>query len=242
MRWNELPRSTQLLAGVAGVSAIVLMVSALVLTQSARQAEETRSVGQVAAVTLSPDETLQITFIGDSLTAGLHATTERDTYRYLTATALAGDGPYEQGGAGIVGGTVENTLTSNQEFPEEQDVYVVELGTNDAREVDFRTFGVQYEALLDRVRDASPNAALICLGTWRPPSVGANHDLMIRQQCESHGGVFRRLTDLEAKPTNIGPRGRKTFEGRSDNFHPNNAGHAAISGRALTAIDVDRQG
>lgn len=193
-------------------------------------------------MTLEQDETLRITYLGDSLTAGLHATTEQDAYRTQLTSAVAGGGPFEESGLRIVGGTVKQTLEGNAEFPRDQHLYIIELGTNDINEVDHRIFSEQYEQLLLRVREGSPDAALVCLGTWRPPSRGANYDLVIRQECESFGGEYRRMADLEADPTHKGPAGEETYWGPSDDFHPNDAGHAAIFERAMSAIEVRRTG
>lgn len=236
-RWRQ---GTALAWGLVAGAAVLLLVSVLMLFQSTREAAQTAPVGRTVEVILGQDEPLRLTYIGDSLAAGLYATTEQDTYRYLTTAALAGGGPFEEEGRSLVGGTVEEALEGNDQLPEQQHLYIIELGTNDINDVDFRTFRAQYETLLNRVREASPDAELVCLGTWRPPARGAEHDLVIRQRCEAHGGAYRRLSDLEAEPAFKGPAGQDTFEGPSDTFHPNDAGHAAIVERILDSVEVRR--
>ena len=242
MNSRRLRQSTPVLFIVVAAAAVGLVLSLLVLIQSTRQSMADDSPRRTVLLSLTEGEELRITYLGDSLTAGLHASTEEATYRYQTTTALAGGGPYEENGLNIVGGTVEETLEGNDEFPQDQSIYIVELGTNDVNDVDYRAFNRQYEDLLERVDEASPDAALVCLGTWRPPGRGGNYDLMIRQQCERHGGEYRRLSDLESEPSHKGPAGEETYKGLSDDFHPNDDGHAAIHERVMEAIDVERAG
>lgn len=242
MRRRRLRHNTALAWGLVGISTVLLTVAVLVLFAATRQSSPVESATRTLEVSLDQNEPLEITYVGDSLAAGLYATTEEDTYRSLTSTTLADGGPYEETGRNLVGGTVKETLDGNSRLPADQDVYIVELGTNDINEVDFRRFRAQYDTLLERLRRTSPDAALVCLGTWRPPSKGANYDLIIRQRCEAYGGVYRRLSDLQGEPKNRGPEGEETFEGTSDTFHPNDVGHAAISERILDAVEVQRSG
>lgn len=248
MFWQRLQHSTVLAWGVLAASAALLVVSVLVLMRADAETDggpagAANDVGQqTVQVELQRDEVLRIAYLGDSLTAGLYASTEENTFRAKLTAAVAADGPFEEHGLRIVGGTVQQTLDENDEFPDDQHVYIVELGTNDINEVDHRVFNRQYEEMLQRVRQASPDAALVCLGTWRPISRGGNYDLVIRQQCEDFGGRYRRMNDLEADPINKGPAGEETFGGLSDDFHPNDAGHLAIFERAMSAIEVHRAG
>lgn len=248
MLWQRLQHSTLVAWGVLAASATLLVVSVMVLTRADAESHGGRTGAaddlgrQTVQVALQEDEVLRITYLGDSLTAGLYASTEENTYRSLLTAAVASGGPFEEQGLRIVGGTVEQTLTANDEFPSDQHLYIVELGTNDINEVDPRIFNEQYEEMLQRVRQASPDAALVCLGTWRPISRGGNYDIVIRQQCEDFGGRYRRMHDLEAEAINKGPAGEETFAGISDDFHPNDAGHLAIFDRAMSAIEVRRAG
>lgn len=237
------------------VAALFLMASLGVLAASRPAAEtrtpertagaelsDTRTPARTVAVELGEEEALRVTYVGDSLTAGLFASTEDQAFRALTTAALAAGRPYEEQGTAIVGGTVQRKLELNEQLPQDQHLYVVELGTNDVTRVDYQTFATQYETLLERVRDASPDAALVCLGSWRPPAQGASYDVVIRQLCEIYDGAYRRLADLQAEPSYRGPEGVETFEGPSDEFHPNDAGHRAIHERIMSAVTVSRGG
>ena len=70
------------------------------------------------------------------------------------------------------------------------------LGTNDATRVDYRLFRTQYNELLDRIHSASPDAALLCIGTWRRKKIADIFDTIIKDLCEVRGGVFRSISDL----------------------------------------------
>ena len=117
------------------------------------------------------------------------------------------------------------------DFPRAQQLYVVELGTNDATRVNYREFRTQYARLLDRIRSASPDAALVCVGVWRPKKIADTFDTIIKDLCEVRGGVFRSISDLAEDEHLRGPGGATTFEGRSDAFHPNDRGHRMIADR-----------
>ena len=91
-----------------------------------------------------------------------------------------------------IGGTARDALKT-PDFPPDQQLYIVELGTNDAVRVDSREFRRQYNELLDRIRGASPDAALVCIGVWRPKDMAYTFDTIIKDLCEVRGGVFRIL-------------------------------------------------
>lgn len=234
--------SVALTGGLLALSVLVLAVAAvlhLLVPGTRPQPPEAATPGRLI-VTLDQAAPLRITYLGDSLTAGLHAIAENESFRALTTSTLADGGPVEEHAEQLVGGTVRQTLDGNPEFPTGQDIYVVELGTNDINSVDYRTFQREFGGMLDRVRTASPDAALVCLGTWRPEDRGRDYDLVIRSACESHDGRYRRMADLAEDPALRGPAGVETFSGPSDDFHPNNAGHRAIADRVLAMVEVDR--
>jgi acyl-CoA thioesterase-1 len=140
----------------------------------------------------------------------------------------------------MIGGTVRDAL-KNSEFPQGQQLYVVELGTNDATRVDHREFRAQYSELLDRIRSASPDAALLCIGLWRPKTIADTFDTIIKDLCEVRGGVFQSISDLSEEESLKGPAGVTTFGGESDDFHPNDRGHRMIADRILDDIRLNRQ-
>jgi lysophospholipase L1-like esterase len=150
------------------------------------------------------------------------------------------DGPVADNPLNSNGGTAQRAL-QNPDMPRDQNLYVVELSTNDAVRMSHSDFRRSYAELLDRIKTASPDAALLCIGPWRPRDVAARFDTIIKDLCEARGGVFRSISDISEDEKNKGPAGVPAFEGLSDDFHPNDRGHAAIASRMLDAVAVTRQ-
>lgn len=193
----------------------------------------------------TPQATHEIVFIGDSLTAGFFATAQARDYVSLTA-ARTHKTFLVEGEYGV------SAVVTNQQMqvgaprlrvnavPDDARYVVIELGTNDvvAPGETLTQFKSSYDAILTRVQRDAPNARLICLGTWRNPNAGAHesgyaYNKVIRAECP---GSYVPLGDLFVKPALRGPAGRATWMGRSDDFHPNDAGHAAIAARVVAAI------
>jgi acyl-CoA thioesterase-1 len=192
-------------------------------------------------LTLNKGESLRVSFVGDSIDYGLFASEKTLRFHELMVEEWRKNGLVADESENMIGGTVAAALTT-PDFPRAQQLYVVELGTNDATRVNYRDFRTQYARLLDRIRTASPDAALVCVGVWRPKELADTFDTIIKDLCEVRGGVFRAISDLAEDEHLRGPAGVPTFEGRSDAFHPNNRGHRMIADRVLDAISVNRQG
>jgi acyl-CoA thioesterase I len=194
-----------------------------------------------AEVTLQEGRPLRVAFIGDSLDFGLYASEPRSGFHQLMLDAWRATGPVVDTPLDSLGGTARNALR-NDRFPMNQDVILVELGTNDFDRVDHHAFRRDYDELIARLHAASPKAALVCVGIWRPADAAQRFDTIIKDLCESRGGAFRRIGDLAEDDLLKGPSGAATFSGPSDNFHPNDRGHRAIADRMLDVIAVSRQG
>jgi acyl-CoA thioesterase-1 len=190
---------------------------------------------------LDKGESLRVTFVGDSIAYGLFASKKAFGFHELMVEEWRKEGPVADESENTVGGTVAAALTT-PDIPRAQQLYVIELGTNDATRVNYRDFRTQYARLLDQIHSASPDAALVCVGVWRPKEIANTFDTIIKDQCEVRGGVFRAISDLAEDEELRGPAGVPTFEGRSDAFHPNDRGHRMIADRVLDAISVNRQG
>lgn len=184
---------------------------------------------------------LRVSFVGDSMDHGLFATKKSLGFHELMVEELRKGGPVVDESANTIGGTAGDALTT-RDLPQAQQLSVVELGTNDATQVDHRQFRTQYARLLDRIRSASPDTALLCVGVWRPKKMADTFDTIIKDLCEVRGGVFRSISDFAADEHLRGPAGVATFGGSSDAFHPNDRGHRMIADRLLGAISVNRQG
>ena len=187
------------------------------------------------------DGTLQVLFAGDSLTGGLYASEQSKGFKWLMLDQLAAGGPVEEFNSALSGGT---TVQVSEQYPVPSglDLAVVELGTNDLGNVvpldEFRT---SYAALIEKITAGSPDVALVCAGVWEGNGggpEGPTYDRVIEQACTDAGGVFVSLRTIYQQSDTIGPVGLPAYLGTSDDFHPNDAGHAAIAAALLERITV----
>lgn len=168
---------------------------------------------------------------GDSLAAGFFASQKDRGFTSLVADAV---GPVEMTTAAQAHQTL-TTVAAITDVPDDLDLAVVELGTNDVGlPTPVADFEQQYVGLLERIRASSPKAALVCLGTWT--SDGAAYDEAIARTCAERGGVYVGLADAFSTPAYHGPEGRDSFAGPGDDFHPNDTGHRAIADGVLKAL------
>ena len=233
-RWA---RPSPVSATVISMAVLLVAIVAIAYFYPAKTADATTRTR--IDIDVNFGETVKVSFIGDSMTYGLYASEQSLGFHQLMVQEWRNDGPVAESAVITVGGTVAATLTAN-EFPKDQQLYVIELGTNDATRVDYGTFRTQYRDLVDRILLASPNTQLFCIGVWRAKQVADVYDMVIKDACETHGGVFRSVTDLSVDPNLKGPAGVPTFAGPSDTFHPNNAGHRMIADRMLKAVTIER--
>ncbi|MDF2047259.1 SGNH/GDSL hydrolase family protein [Microbacterium sp. Kw_RZR3] len=168
---------------------------------------------------------------GDSLAAGFFASTEAQGFSSLVTGALGRVTPTTVSRAHQTLSTVAGVT----EVPPDLDLAVIELGTNDVGiPTPLADFEAQYGDLLGRIRTSSPDAALVCLGTWTAD--GAAYDETIARVCAANAGRYVSLAGLFALPELHGPDGRDTFAGPGDDFHPNDAGHRAIADAVLGVL------
>lgn len=188
-----------------------------------------------------PDRALRVLYVGDSLSDGHSATLVKNGYRPTLTAELSKRGPVEEHRSEVL--TTELKMAGNVvSVPGEMDVVIVQLGTNDAGgggRTSITQFTVDYEGLMANIRATSPNAATLCLGTWRAPGTAEPYDHVIEETCGRHGGKYVDLTDLYADVRNRGPAGVPAESGGlSDNAHPNDTGYAAIKDVLLDRIAI----
>lgn len=182
-------------------------------------------------VSRQPDGRVRVLFTGDSLTGAYFATTEAQGFRQLVIDAL---GPVDVTTATKAHQDL-STVSGVTTVPDNLDLAVIELGTNDVGiPTPLDDFRDQYDLLVAKVRASSPTGAIICAGTWT--SNGAAYDDAIRASCEAAGGRYVALAPLFSAAGNRGPAGEATFLGDSDDFHPNDAGHRAIADLLLAQL------
>lgn len=207
----------------------------------------TRPVGSGSSKTYQPPAVAadvrishHLIFVGDSLTEGAFALDSAHSYAVLTASALhVSYSVQSQYGVTAVYTASEMQANSGLVVPADAQDAVIELGTNDvvASGETLAQFRTAYDYILTRVHHDAPQAKFVCLGTWRDPAQGGGYDAVIQSDCASLvGGAYVALGNFYLNSSYHGPVGRVTFLGTGDNFHPNNAGHQAISTALLAAL------
>ena len=191
------------------------------------------------AVQRPADRPLRVLFIGDSLMWGSFASDESLTYRALIEAALSEGGPVEPV---LVGGPGERAAEATEDLDEVTgpiDLVFVEIGANDSVAITPAEFAADYEALLGRVRLLAPEAGLVCDGVWNGLEHASDLDRELRPLCARHDGVVVPLSGLYIDETLRGPEGSEVPGGGvRDQFHPNDAGHAAIAEAMLEALEL----
>ncbi|MCM3485089.1 SGNH/GDSL hydrolase family protein [Kocuria rosea] len=196
-----------------------------------------RSVPQLA-VDRPSSRSLKVLVIGDSLATGLHASNQARGFRPLTIEALEEDGPVEENHGHKSGGTADEVLELT-DLGKDNDLSIVELGTNDIGETEIEDFRGQYRELLNTIREDSPDTQFLCAGTWQNRDLAGPYDAVIQDECEASDGVFVSMVQLHENEANRGPAGRNdVYEGPSDTFHPNDQGHQAIADRIMDHLNV----
>jgi lysophospholipase L1-like esterase len=199
--------------------------------------EESRRV----RTSFPPDRALRVLYVGDSLSDGHSATVIANGYRPTLTAELSKRGPVEEHRSEVL--TTELKMAGNVvSVPGEMDVVIAQLGTNDAGgggRTSITQFTVDYEGLMTKIRATSPNAAMLCLGTWRAPGTAEPYDNVIEETCGRHGGKYVDLTDFYADVRNRGPAGQPAESGGlSDTAHPNDTGYRAIRDVLLDRIAI----
>jgi lysophospholipase L1-like esterase len=227
---------TATVAAVATIAAVAAAVT-LAIASPARAAEPQAAPPDLQAVR-------QVLCLGDSLTQGLYAVTAADSWRarvdaWLGSAVGVGSGSVFLGQTG--GKTADFLPQLAAISAVDADLCFIELGTNDASgfptmvPVPPATFKANLCAISAAVRVNRPNCILVYLTTWRE-NAALTYDAVIRAVAARDGGIVVDLAPIGSDPANYLPAGVLTFNGASDGWHPNNAGHAAIAAAVESAL------
>lgn len=190
-------------------------------------------------LTFPDDRPLRLLFAGDSLAGGFFASAKDKGFTQLVRQSLSQSGPVEEFRGEQAHATL-STVGGLVNVPAGLDLAIVELGTNDIKaKTDPATFAEQYAGLLAKIKADSPNAAILCASVWQSDATTKDvYNRAIQEQCQTAGGKYADISVLFEVASNRGPAGVETWVGTSDNFHPNDKGHQAISDLLLGQIEI----
>lgn len=191
----------------------------------------------LAHVKKPTDRPLRFMVPGDSLSGGYYSTTEANSFRALVRARLESLGPTQELKASQAGANLA-TVGGIVGIPEDLDLAIIELGTNDtAGKTEVGEFSKQYATLLDTIKKGSPDAALICVGPWGAPGAGTDpYDKAVEDTCKAKSGQFVKISTFYHDNRN--KKGAASWLGPSDDFHPNDAGHKLIADSILERIKI----
>lgn len=179
----------------------------------------------------------KIVFVGDSLTRGLFASTEAASFRALVGDAVPSTGAVLVSSNGRSDGVEIAGVAAAA-----GDVYVVGLGTNDASGAPTGVIASpeavagNLRAIVLAARTANPACRIVFLTLWQFPRRRTAYDAKIVALSAASGRHVVDLGPVKDDPACAGPAGLMTAWGRSDAWHPNDAGHAAIALRVTALI------
>ena len=180
---------------------------------------------------------LHVLFVGDSLAEGYYADTpERGFVELLLAEWRTTREVTDVRAAQAGWRTWRITRLLPEPDATDLDLVVLEAGANDVGPTPVADFRGDYQRLLARVSAVAPDAVVLCLTPWGDPADAAPYERVVERACTGAGHLTAPLSDLYAEQANRGPAGSPTALGERDDYHPNDAGHAAIAARVTEAL------
>lgn len=174
----------------------------------------------------------RLLFLGGRITKDFFVSSRDLSYSALVADGVREDFDVQD----VQRRTAEATSADGAETLDasaaDEDLIVLEVGTSEVAPL--RPFITQYATMVQQIRAARADSAIVCLGLWG--GAGNPYDIEIARTCRRNGGIFVELSDLYERNAFRGPIGTLTPAGTRDNFHPNDGGHAAIANRILDAL------
>ncbi|MGQ3385042.1 SGNH/GDSL hydrolase family protein [Glutamicibacter sp. TV12E] len=230
----------------AALSLALLVVLAVALVPAIQGIVSTHSHADESSPSAMPTPTSRtqgydrVLFAGDSISVGRDARLLPESFRAITSRRLKATGTQSITTIAKSGAKL-NYIAQSKTMPKDLDLAIIELGTNDAGgKTPTDTFRKEYQNYLKRIRAHSPSVDFVCLGVWyrSETRIAKALDTVISETCAQNGGIFIPLSDLYAITQNRGPRGTKTWKGKSDLFHPNTQGHLAIANRLIKELSL----
>jgi acyl-CoA thioesterase-1 len=176
----------------------------------------------------------RLLFVGTSLTAGLGLEPD-EAYPALIAHRIDSLRlPYRVDNAGYSGETSAGALRRIEWLVREPvDVLVLETGANDGlRGLSVDSMRANIQAIIDRVRAASPNVRILLVGMEAPPNLGTRYTSEFRK-------VFPELAERNGAvllPFLLEGVAAVDSLNQGDGIHPNEAGSRVLAETVWTAL------
>jgi lysophospholipase L1-like esterase len=167
--------------------------------------------------------------LGDSISAGKYATTQDGIFPTIVADRLQMNLDLVARSGAKADWALPRLVSIASAHPA---LVTIELGTNDAGfHTPAATFRSQYDVIVNAV--SSRGTRVLCIGSWLP---APDYDAIIMQTCTAHGGTFVSLDGFYGVNAFHAPNGASSYLGRTDWFHPGDAGHEAIAAAVLATL------
>ena len=184
---------------------------------------------------------LRVLFAGDSLTVGYYATDPARSYASLLVDDWSELRDVEVTRAEQSGARAWRIARAVEALPDPAwDVAVLEVGANDVGKTTVAEYADDFRALVLAAERGGPEM-VVCLGPWNDGARTPPYDRVVARVCDGDGRVYVPLSDLYDDPALHGPVGTETTFGPRDDFHPNDAGHAAIARRVAEVVSTEVQ-
>jgi acyl-CoA thioesterase I len=177
----------------------------------------------------------QVVFAGTSITAGLGLDAENAYPRLVAAKIDSAGLPYDVVNAGVSGETTAGLLRRVDWLVQQPfDVMVIESGANDGlRALDVATARDNLRQVIERVRSANPEAAIVLAQMEAPPNLGQRYTTEFR---EMYAELARDL-GLVLMPFLLdGVAGERGLN-QADGIHPNEEGARRIAENVWRALE-----
>ena len=196
--------------------------------------DSTAQAGDSASIDSAPAAPKRLLFVGTSLTAGLglepHEAYPAIIARRIDSLRL----PYRVDNAGYSGETSAGALRRIDWLVRQPvDVFVLETGANDGlRGLSVDSMRANIQAIIDRVRAASPNVRILLIGMEAPPNLGTRYTSEFRK-------VFPELADRNDAvllPFLLEGVAAVDSLNQGDGIHPNAAGSQRLAETVWSAL------
>lgn len=213
------------------------VIAAVLILGACGREDESASVPVVndtATVDTAVARERRLLFVGTSLTAGLGLEPEQ-AYPALIARRIDSLGlPYRVDNAGYSGETSAGALHRIDWLIQKPvDVLVLETGANDGlRGLSVDSMRANIQALIDRVRAASPNVRILLVGMEAPPNLGPRYTSEFRK-------VFPELAERNGAtllPFLLVGVAAVDSLNQGDGIHPNVAGSRVLAETVWSAL------